>query len=289
MPVKLFYNVFHELQFGWLVVMYFFLGGASCGTFLVSVACRLWGKDRYQRIERIGAVLTPILLGVGLLFLLLDLGRLERFYRLMINFNPTAVASWGVWLINLFLICSVIYAWFLLRGKETFARRFGLIGIPLAIAVSGYSGFILVQMKAYALWHSALIPVLFSISAIASGLALVILGTILVQVEKEYVQRLGRFLAWFIAIDLVLVFVEILTLFNGGQEAVEAAKLLLVGAFSFPFLGLYVILGLIAPLLILIRRAHSIRSEAIASTLVLIGILAMRYSVVLGGQYFPLS
>lgn len=289
MPVKLFYNVFHELQFRWLVVIYFFLGGASCGTFLTSVASRLWGRERYQRIEKIGAVLTPILLGVGLLFLLLDLGRPERFYRLMINFNPTAVASWGVWLVNLLFLSSIVYAWFSLRQKRQGSKLWGLIGTPLAIAVSGYSGFILVQMKGYALWHSALLPLLFSVSALVSGIALVILGAILIRAEKEKIQNLGKFLAWFVSFDLLLVFIEIITLLNGGQDAMEAAKLLLVGSYSFSFLGLYVILGLIVPLLILIRRVHTIRSEAIASTLVLIGILAMRYAVILGGQYFPLS
>ncbi|MFQ5868081.1 MAG: NrfD/PsrC family molybdoenzyme membrane anchor subunit, partial [bacterium] len=169
------------------------------------------------------------------------------------------------------------------------SKKLALIGVPLALAVSLYSGFVLLQMKAHTLWHSALIPVLFSVSAIISGIALIILVAILTQVEKEVIERLGKFLVWFIALDLLLVIVEIFTLFNGHQEAVELARLLLVGAYAPLFLGLYVILGLIVPLFVLTRKELTLKAESIASMLVLIGILAMRYVVVLGGQYFPLS
>lgn len=289
MPVRIFYNVFHENPMGWMIAAYFFLSGIACGTFLVSAVSRLIGRGEYQKIQNIGTYITPPILAVGLLFLLLDLGKPLRLWHLFVYFNPTSVASWGVWLVNIFFLVSLLYAYFTFKADEDKAKRFVLIGIPFAIAVSGYSGFILVQMKAHALWHSALIPVLFSVSAIASGIALVILGAILLQVEETKIRTLAKSLVWFIGLDLILVFVEVLTLLNGHAEAIEVAKLLLIGTYSPIFLGLYVILGLITPLYILSKKNLTLRQEAIASALVLIGIMAMRYAIVMGGQYFPLS
>lgn len=289
MPVKLYYNIFHENPMGWMIAVYFFLSGIACGAFLVSVVSRLKGRGEYRVIQNIAAYITPLVLAAGLLFLLLDLGKPLRFWYLFVYFNPTSVASWGAWLVNIFFAVSVLYAYFTFKGREDTAKKLALIGVPFAIAVSGYTGFILVQMKAYALWHSALLPVLFSVSALASGVALLILGAILLQVEQMKIRTLSKSLAWLVGLDLILVFVEVLTLLNGHAEAVEAAKLLLIGVYSPIFLGLYIILGLILPLCIFLKKNLTLRQEAIASMLVLIGIMAMRYVIIVGGQYFPLS
>ena len=223
------------------------------------------------------------------LFLLFDLGKPFRMINLFLYFNPASVASWGVWLVNIFMLLSLIYAWFVLIGKPDLARRFGIIGAPFALAVSGYTGMILMQMKGYALWNSALIPVLFAVSAIASGVALVTIFSLLFKVEKEQIQRMRKVLAWVVALDLVLVLIECLALLNGPQEAMEVAHLLLVGAYAPLFLGLYIIVGLVIPLLLLARRQCALGAQAVASILILIGIMVMRYVIIIGGQYFPLS
>lgn len=289
MPVKVFYNVVHEDPLGWMVAVYFFLSGLACGTFLVSAGARIWGKGGYEKVEKIGGILAPIIMAGGFLFLLLDLAQPFRMWRLFAHFNPGSVASWGVWLANLFLVCTLVHAWALLKGRTKGLGIAGTIGIPLAIFVSGYSGMLLYQMKAHALWHSPLLPVLFSVSALASGLALVILGAVFLQVEKEKIQKLGKVLAALVGFDLVLVLVEFLTLFNGHKEAVEAANLLVGGAYSVLFLGVYVVLGLVVPLLLLLKKEINLGGSALASVLVLIGIMVMRYVMVMGGQHIPLG
>ncbi len=57
-------------------------------------------------------------------------------------------------------------------------QLFGTIGIPLAVFVHGYTGFILALGKARALWNTALMPFLFLVSAMVSGIALMILISI---------------------------------------------------------------------------------------------------------------
>ena len=289
MQVQTFYNVFHEGAMGWIIVIYFFLTGISSGAFLLSVVCRVWAGERFDKVKRIGAFVAPPFLAGGLVFLIIDLGKPLRFWRMFLHFNPTSVASWGVWLMTIFFLITLVHAYFSWIQDEEKSKIIAVVGSPFAVAVSLYSGFILVQMKAYELWHSAIVPMLFSVSAIVSAISLIILIAILVKVEKDVIKRLGKFLVWFVALDLLFVVVKIFSFFLGHEDAVDVVRLLLIGKYAPLFMGLYIVIGLLVPIVVLSRKALSQRGEAVASILVIIGTFAMRYAVVMGGQYFPLS
>lgn len=286
MDIQQFYNVWHEPAMGSLTAMYFFFLGIGAGTMLVSVVAGLLGKDEYSPIERIGATLAPFLVMIGGLFLFIELGQPLRAWRLIAFFGITSAASWGVRLVTLFIILGLINLWFVVTQKKK--RAYSIIVGLVAVAVAFYSGFLLVQMKGHELWNSPMIPVIFFVSAIVSGIALTLIVTVVKNMEKSVVNNLVRFLVGFLLFELVLVFVELITLFNSGAHAVEMGKLLLAGPLSPLFLWLYIIVGMVVPALIL-WRMRTTRSQVIASLLVLIGVLAMRFAVIFGGQYFPLS
>jgi formate-dependent nitrite reductase membrane component NrfD len=286
MDVQQFYNVFHEPAMGGLTAMYFFFLGIGAGTMLVSVVAGLSGKDKYAPIERIGATLAPFLVMIGGLFLFIEMGQPLRAWRLITFFGITSAASWGVRLVTLFIILSLINLWLILQGKKK--KWFTIVNGLFAVAVAFYSGFLLVQMKGHELWNSPMIPVLFFISAIVSGIALVLIIGVQKKVDEIVVGGLGKFLVGFILFELMLVFVELITLFNSGTQAVEIGKVLLIGSISPLFLWLYIIVGMVIPTLIL-WRVKKTQSQVIASVLILIGVLAMRFAVIFGGQYLPLS
>jgi tetrathionate reductase subunit C len=176
-------------------------------------------------------------------------------------------------------------------------RIFGLIGIPLAISVHGYTGFILAFGKARALWNTALMPLLFLVSAIVSGIALMILVCIIKdrffskekKVNTGLITNLGKLLAWTIIFDLFLVGCDIIVLSISHSDAQAAAHVLMGGEFSFLFLVIENLLGKIVPFILLtVPRFRTLATVIIASILVVIGIFFMRYVVVLGGEAVPL-
>jgi tetrathionate reductase subunit C len=176
-------------------------------------------------------------------------------------------------------------------------KLFGTIGIPLAVFVHGYTGFILALGKARALWNTALMPFLFLVSAMVSGIALMILIAIVKDrylskektINKDLVFGLGNLLAAMILIDLFLVLSDVLVLLVSHAEAQEVAHLLLQGKFSLYFIGVENVMGKIIPaLLLLIPRIRNLTTVTIASILVVVGIFFMRYVVVLGGEFLPL-
>ena len=228
-------------------------------------------------------------MAIGMVFLMLDTGHPLKTWQIFMNFAPTSAAWWGAWIINIFFPITILYAFFTFRGDQIKQRILVITGLPFALLASGYTGVLLMQMKAHALWHSSLLPVLFVISALASGLAVVNLFSIIAGNDAKITTFLSRVLVGIVGIYLVLVAVEILTLFDGHQDAVEIVKELLAGEFAFLFVGIYIILGMIIPLVVLVRKRLTTYQIFAASGLVIIGVAAMRYVIVMAGQYIPLS
>ncbi len=273
---------FAETAYTWEIVVYFFLGGLSAGCFLLSVVANYWKED-LKPLAKIGAVLAPIALAVGRLFLMVDLGKPFRFWRLLLSFNPTSALSWGVWFLNIFFGLSVVYAFLVVKGKDDKAKAVGYLGIPFALLVGGYTGVLLAQAPGRALWHSALLPVIFLVGGIVSGIALVMLVAA-AKGQGETSAKLGKVLASLLIFELGMLFAEVIVLLNGGADAALAVEGLLSGQFSFLFWVVAVIMGGVLPILSLFRSKIPPALQIIASILILVGIFTVRYIVVLGGQ-----
>jgi formate-dependent nitrite reductase membrane component NrfD len=123
--------VHHE--WGWMIVVYLFVGGLGAGCLALSGAAHLAGRDRYRGIARAGALLAPLLVGAGSGLLVFDLGRPLRFWRLFVTVNPVSPMSVGSWLLILFSIVATVYAVFHLPPEwlRAAARRAGRLGSTL--------------------------------------------------------------------------------------------------------------------------------------------------------------
>jgi formate-dependent nitrite reductase membrane component NrfD len=255
--------------------------------------------------------------------LIIDLGQPLRFWHLFPYLNTSSPVTWGSFLLTMYPLNGIIYGYFMYAGdmlsrkaatsSADAARRlresaslygrltriFGLIGIPLAMAVHGYTGFILAVSKARALWNTALMPVLFLVSAMVSGIAMMMIVVYLRdrffveerETDKDLLFDLGKILTAAIAFDLFLIFSDVVVLLTADTEAREAALLILTLDFSPLFLGVEIFLGSLVPLALLLAPPMRNRrwAAALAGLCVMIGIMAMRYVMVIGGQSVPLS
>ncbi|MBI2266680.1 MAG: polysulfide reductase NrfD [Armatimonadetes bacterium] len=298
------YSVPHEIPLGVLIAVYFYLTVLSAGSFVISVVANLLGLTQYKPIAKITAVLAPLLLMIAPLNLIIDLEQKPRFWELFVFLNPTSPITWGSFLLTLYPLSAIIYAYFVFTGNKSLSRLFGIIGIPLAISVHGYTGFILALAKGRALWNTFLMPVLFLVSAMVSGIALVIIvyigklwwfskGKSPEEMEKEkgLVSNMCGILVGSIVTDLFLIFCDVAVLMTSISEAKEVAHLITMGKFAPYFLGVELFMGGVIPLILLTTPAtkRNLGVQFAASLLVMAGIMAMRYVVVVGGQYIPLS
>ena len=297
MDTQVLYNIFHQDAFGFNIAMYFYLTGISAGSFILSTLAYGFGLSKYKPLGKVGVVAATIVLIIAPLFLLFHVGMPYRAWHLFIYLNLASPITWGSFLLILYPINCIIYGYFMFKENMKLTRIFGLIGIPLAVSVHGYTGFILAFGKARALWNTALMPILFLVSAVISGIALMILIFIIKErffskdkrIDRELVFSLGKLLAWMIVFDLFLVACDLIVLSISHSDAQAAAHLLLRGEFSFLFLVVENLLGKIVPFILLaVPRLRTLATTIIASILVVIGIFFMRYVVILAGEFLPL-
>ncbi|OGP93528.1 MAG: hypothetical protein A2157_15415 [Deltaproteobacteria bacterium RBG_16_47_11] len=299
MDVSIIYNVEHEISLGIPIATYFYLTGLSAGSFIISTFAYGFGMTKFKPLGKIGVIMATLLLVIAPMILLIDLEQPLRFWHLILYLRITSPITWGTFLLTLYPMNCIVYGYFMFKGDMRRTKIFGLIGIPLALMVHGYTGFILALGKARILWNTAIMPPIFLVSAMVSGLAMMILVVIIknyiIQREKEHdptlLYDLGKFLVASIVLDLILIGTDLTVLLTSHTEAYMAALMLLKGEFSHLFLGVEVLLGAIIPLILLLLpfTKRWIPGLVIASILVMIGIFAMRYIMVVGGMSIPLS
>jgi Ni/Fe-hydrogenase subunit HybB-like protein len=184
------------------------------------------------------------------------------------------------------------------------------IGIPVACFLHGYAGFIFGSVKANALWMSPLMPVIFIMSAVVSGIALCMLTYIVIMefrawrqrraggsveagqtkgVEDEVISQSTRYLLGFL---IAAISLELLDLIFRGYTAMKSWDILRSVMYGKDFLNIFVLqygLGNLVPFFLLILPGRTTRRTVFALLLVLFGVFMMRWNVVIGGQAFSLS
>jgi Ni/Fe-hydrogenase subunit HybB-like protein len=304
MGINVLYNVHHETPIGILIAIYFFIVGLHAGCSILSVVCTLIGKTEYKPIAKIGAIGVIFLFSIAPIFLIVDLEQPFRFFYLLVRFNLTSPITWGTFFLSSYPIFTTVYIFFLFKENMTWAKVFGVISLPLAVGVHGYTGFILGMGKARVLWNTAVMPSYFLSSAMVSGIALMIIIAIirfyiiskkLSPQEREtnhnLIINLTQVMAAFIAMNLFYVFSDIIIMYFHTEEAYETVELIRLGRFRFLYMWIDNFFGNVVPLIVVFlpRIRKSLPVLIIISILALIGVFVMRYVLVMGGQYIPQS
>jgi tetrathionate reductase subunit C len=261
------------------------------------VVATLLEKEEWKPIGKIGAVGALIVLAVAPIFLLVDLTQPLRFWHLFTFINWRSAITWGTFFLAAYPPIGVIYAICVLRGNYRAAKFWGLCGFPIAISVHGYTGFILALAKGRALWNNPLNPILFLVSAMVSGLALMI---IVLHIRKRILGLEGEQAAAdfritstlvtmmfiFLIIDIFLMGCDLAVLAHSRKDEYELFHLLTAGDFAPLFLGVELTLGGLIPLILLSIKRIRLQplGQCMACGFILCGILAMRIIIVIGGQ-----
>jgi tetrathionate reductase subunit C len=296
----LLYNVPHEASFGAMIALYIFFTGLSAGSFLLSTLSYGFGQVRYRTLARPAIVTATLMLIVAPVFLLLHVGKPLRSWHLFLFVNPLSPITWGSFLLTTYPIFCLLYMASIFQNRERAAKRWGLIGIPFAVSVHAYTGFILAFCPARALWPSSMVPLLFLVSAIVSGTALMILvfaaqcrwkGVSLDAAGEQgrLLLSLARILGWLLMLDLLMTGIDLLVASVSGGEDRLGVGVLLTGELALYFLGIEIILGKAIPLFILFHpRLRRVGPLLVASVLIIAGILFMRLDLVRVGEILPL-
>jgi len=177
-----------------------------------------------------------------------------------------------------------------------------LIGIPSAFLLHGYVGFIFGSIKANPWWSSPLIPVVFIFSAMVSGIAgvmLIYMATTKMRGKKidiRCVDTTAMYLFYIFIIDFSLEMLDLIHRIYEADESFRSLNFMAHTKLFFSQIVLQICLGTLVPLVLLfltqvVKLPEIARKYmyVLSGSLALIGVLAMRWNVVIGGQLFSKS
>jgi Ni/Fe-hydrogenase subunit HybB-like protein len=189
-----------------------------------------------------------------------------------------------------------------LRVDDRAARVLTVVGIPSAFLLHGYVGFIFGSVKANPWWSTPLMPVVFLFSAIVSGIAAVMLLYVALSwisrraVNMACLDTIARYLFYAFLIDFALETLDLVHRLYEADESLKALDFMVRTRLFTSQIVVQIALGTVLPIGLLaltqlVRLGDRVRRRlyAIAGVLTLVGIFAMRWNVVIGGQLFSKS
>lgn len=189
-----------------------------------------------------------------------------------------------------------------LRLDDRLGRFVTIIGIPSAFLLHGYVGFIFGSVKANPWWSTPLMPIVFLFSAMVSGIALVMLLYDLAcrvrrqAVDMRCLDTIARYLFYAFLIDFSLELLDLAHRIYEADESFRALDFMVRTRLFFSQIVVQIVIGTVLPIGLL-AVVQLVRLEArvrrtlylAAGVLTLVGIFAMRWNVVIGGQLFSKS
>ena len=239
----------YEPIWGAIIAWYLFLAGLGGGAFATAVFVRYRHPD-CKRLMRVGRLIAPIVVIIGLCLLMFDaaagFAHPLRFALLLTNFG--SVMTWGVVFLAVFVVVALIVLVLDLMKREV-PMWLDCVGLVMGLCVASYTGCLLGVCQGFPLWNSALLPILFLVSAVSTGMAAVLLvGVFYAPDEFNEVVVMKKFHFWLPVIEFVLVAALLfITAFNPSPAGWESVMSLVSGNWAVAFWLLFVIVGLVLP------------------------------------------
>jgi Ni/Fe-hydrogenase subunit HybB-like protein len=315
-----------ELQWSVLIVLYPFITGLVAGAFILASLERVFNVQAVKPTYRLALLTALAFLIVAPLPLQLHLGHPERSVEMYLTpHTNSAMAMFGfvyLWYLMVVLVLEIwldyrkeiVLSWQKSTGlmkalygamalwsdniseqalvrDDKIGRALTVIGIPSAFMLHGYVGFIFGSIKANPWWSTPLMPIVFLFSAIVSGIAAIMILYFVtcwyrkVTVDMACVDTIARYLFYAFVVDFSLEMLDLIHRLYESDESFRALDFMV-----------QIIIGTIVPLGMLgltqlVRFRERVRRViyVVAGCLTMIGIFAMRWNVVIGGQLFSKS
>jgi len=208
-------NLNNAVPWGLWVSIYIWLVGISAGVFMLIAWGNIQGNPHLKKITRLGLALALSTLLAGLLSIQIDLGHIERFYKLFTSPNFASVMALMVWLYGVYF---AILAISLLRLKRGISKSFFVFSFVFALVVIVLES-LLFAMPPGKHWHSLIFPIHFFTSSLVSAIAaLIFMAGIWVKDKKtELLNGLGKIAITFVVINMIVEIIDIVTIGGFGH------------------------------------------------------------------------
>ena len=287
-------NLTSYVPWGLWVGFYDYLVWIEVGSLLVFTGMLyLAGEKRLARIKPLVLFTGFTVLVMALLLVLLDLGRAERFWHVIVYPDFGSMITWMVWLHGSYLLVLAVELLLVMWGDgrgERILKFLSLLSLPMGLALILVSGSIFGVVAARPLWNTASLPLMFLVSALAAGSSLLLLLIVLFwrdkgsEAYKALVRRMstitGILLVTGVFAASVIAFTMLYTS-SGSPSRADALNLILTGPYWWSFWILHILLGVIVPLIIHFTVPNKPRLVGIAAALSAVTFVAVTLNIVI--------
>jgi Ni/Fe-hydrogenase subunit HybB-like protein len=189
-----------------------------------------------------------------------------------------------------------------LEIDDRVGRFITVVGIPSAFLLHGYVGFIFGSVKANPWWSTPLMPIVFLFSAIVSGIAAVLLIYLAycrlarIPIDMPCLDTMAKYLYYAFLVDFSLEMLDLVHRIYEADESFQSLDFMVKTRLFGSQIVVQIVLGTLLPLALLaltqLRKLAERTRKRIyvtAGLLTMVGIFAMRWNVVIGGQLFSKS
>jgi formate-dependent nitrite reductase membrane component NrfD len=264
---------------GIMVAFAMFLGGISGGLYLASLY--------FDSMP--GTIIAWALAALAGLVDMAHLSKPMRFWRMMLKPGSSWISR-GFILIFLFLgaaAIQIILSQWAPGAAETF---FKVVAGIMAFGVAIYSGFVVGYVGAIKLWNSGLVPILYVVSGLIGGLAVVMLVSL--NKDTATLVTIGNYLLVVLVVNAIFVATYFWSATYGSVTARDSTARVLRGPIAPAFWIGVVLLGIILPLALVAPFSLADKTStavfAVAAVGAIIGGVMLRYVILKGGLYSPL-
>ncbi len=284
------------VPWGLWVSMYLFFAGVAAGAFFMSALDLLFHVEAFRGTGRVALWIAVVSLAGALASIGLDLGHMLRSWKVYLQPNFHSVMTqmvWGYTAFGVLLVLALREALGDPAGKRL--RVLMIVGIPVALFVSGAVGALLGVEASRPFWHIGLLPVQFPVFALASGFAalLAFLGLLGDPADPRRAAQLRFLVIGTIVLALAKVYFLWAdfsqSLYGNVPQNVAAVREVLFGQYWWAFWVLQIGLGTVLPVAVLASPRGSRDAVTVGwmGVLVLGGLAVARANIVLPALAVP--
>lgn len=273
------------VSWGLYIACFMFFVGLSAGGLIVASSASVFHIAEYKKVALPAIICSTVCICCAGMFVLIDMGGIQRVWRILVGPNPTSPLVWDVCVISCYLIINIVYLVFMCSKKPGAADKVSIVSrfaLPIAILVHSVTAWIF-GLQVSKEWYTAIMAPIFVASAMDSGLALLLLALMglnksgVFKVENKLISSLAGLLAVCIAVDAFFIGCECLTMAYPGAKGAEALSVM-AGGITAPFFWIEIIGGLLIPFLLMVfaKNRTNMKLVGLACVLVVAGVFCKR-------------
>jgi len=270
-------NMVDQVPWGAYIANFTYLVGMAAAAVMLVIPAYVYHDHELHKVVVLGELLAVAVLVMCLMFVMVDIGRPDRFWHLMPvlgRFNwPISMLSWDVIVLNGYLALNFGITTYILfkkfKGEEPDRRKyvpFVFIAIVWAISIHTVTAFLYSGMGARPHWNAAILAPRFLAGAFAAGPALMMIALTIIRdkfdfpVSERALNRLRQIIAVTMLINLFFFFSEIFTELYSFKHHASSMRYMLFGLHGHtklvPYIWMAIAFDVFAAVVFMTKRLH---------------------------------